>query len=145
MSQANVELARRGFEAINSGDVETLVALSHPEVEAIPRILGVEGGDSYRGHDGVRELWQNIFSVFPDFHATVLEIRAVADATISNVRVQGSGGESGFPSEDTVARVARWQGHLDEDVSRQSRSPRSRGAVGVGDVAGERRRGPPGL
>ena len=38
-----------------------------------------------------------------------LELRAVADATISNVRFQGRGGESGVPFEDTIWQVARWR------------------------------------
>ncbi len=109
MSEENVERARRVYDAINRGDLEAGLVLLHPEGEFIPRLLGVEGGGTYRGHDGVREWWQSIFSVFPDFNATVLEIRAVADATISNVCFQGRGGESGVPFEDTIWQVARWR------------------------------------
>jgi ketosteroid isomerase-like protein len=109
MSQENVERTYRVNDAMNRGDLEAVLALTHPEVEAIPRLLGVEGGDTYRGHDGVREWWQSIRSAFPDFNATILEIRAVADATISNVRFQGRGAGSGVPFEDTIWQVARWR------------------------------------
>ncbi len=109
MSQENVERTYRVYDAMNRGDLEAGLALTHPEGEFIPRLLGVEGGDTYRGHDGVREWWQSIFSAFPDFNATVLEIRAAADATISNVRFQGRGGGSGVPFEDTIWQVARWR------------------------------------
>ena len=109
MSQENVERTYRMYDAMNRGDLEAVLALTHPEVEAMPRLLGVEGGGTYRGHDGVREWWESIFSAFPDFKATVLEVRAVADATISNVRFQGRGGESGVPFEDTIWQVARWR------------------------------------
>ena len=104
-----MERTYRVYDAMNRGDLEAVLALTHPEVEAIPRLLGVEGGGTYRGHDGVRKWWESIFNAFPDFKATVLEVRAVADATISNVRFQGRGGESGVPFEDTIWQVARWR------------------------------------
>jgi ketosteroid isomerase-like protein len=109
MSQENVERTYRVYDAMNRGDLEAALGLMHPEVEAIPRLLGVEGGGTYRGHDGVREWWESISAAFPDFNATILEVRAVADATISNVRFQGRGGESGAPFEDTIWQVARWR------------------------------------
>ena len=109
MSEENVERARRAYDAISRNDLEAALALLHPEGEFVPRLLGVEGGGTYRGHQGAREWWQSIFSAFPDFNATVLEIRAVADATISQVRFQGSGGESGVPFEDTIWQVMRWR------------------------------------
>jgi ketosteroid isomerase-like protein len=108
MSQENVERAYQWYDAVNRGDLEDALALTHPEVEAIPRLLGVEGGDTYQGHEGVREWWESIFSAFPDFNATVLEVRAVADATISNICFQGSGAESGVPFEEAIWQVARW-------------------------------------
>jgi ketosteroid isomerase-like protein len=109
MPEENVERARRAYDAISRNDLEAGLALMHPEGEFIPRLLGVEGGGTYRGHDGIREWWQSIFSAFPDFNATVLEIRAVADATVSRVRFQGRGGGSGAPFEDTIWQVARWR------------------------------------
>ena len=109
MSEENVERIYRVYDAMNRGDLEAIVALTHPDVEAIPRLLGVEGGDTYRGHDGIREWWKSISSAFPDFNATVLEVRAVADATVSNVRFQGRGAESGVPFEDRIWQVARWR------------------------------------
>ncbi len=108
MSQENVERAYQMYDAMNRGDLEAILALTHPEVEAIPRLLGVEGGGTYRGHDGAREWWESMSSAFPDVNATVLDVRAAADATISNVRFQGRGGESGVPFEDTIWQVARW-------------------------------------
>ena len=97
------------YDAMNRGDLEEALALTHPEVEAIPRLIGVGGGRTYQGHEGVREWWESIFDAFPEFNATVLEVRAVADATISNIRFQGSGAESRVPFEDTIWQVVRWR------------------------------------
>jgi hypothetical protein len=50
MSQENVELTRRGYQAFNDRDLDALLAGLHDEVEAFPRLAAVEG--RYRGHDG---------------------------------------------------------------------------------------------
>ena len=61
------------------------------------------------GHYGIREWWESIFGVFPDFDAEVIGIRGVGDVTISNVRVQGRGTSSEVPFEDTVWHGSRWR------------------------------------
>jgi ketosteroid isomerase-like protein len=109
MSQENLELAGGVYDAMNRGDLEDLLTLTHPELEAIPRLLGVEGGDAYRGHDGVREWWQSIRGAFPDLNVTIPEMRAVGDATISHVRLRGRGAGSGVPFEDLIWQVTRWR------------------------------------
>jgi ketosteroid isomerase-like protein len=109
MSQENVERAYQVYDAMNRADLDGVLALTDPDVVAVPRLLSVEGGDAYRGHHGVRGWWESIFGVFPDFKATVLEVRGVADATISHVRFQGRGGESAVPFEDTIWQVVKWR------------------------------------
>ena len=109
MSQENVERVHRIVDAMNRGDLEGVLAHMHPDVEGIPRLLGVEGGGSYHGREGIRQWWESIHSAFPDFNATVLEDRIVADATISKIRFQGTGAGSGVPFEDTIWMVMRWR------------------------------------
>jgi ketosteroid isomerase-like protein len=116
MSQENVELARRAWDAISRRDLDAFLALMDPEVVAVPRILAVEGG-ALHGHEGIREWWDNIFGAFPDFDAEVIGVRVVGDLTISNVRAHGRGEESDTPFEDAIwvvsqlrdGRVVRWQ------------------------------------
>jgi hypothetical protein len=47
MSQENVELTRRAFEAFKERDLDGLLAMLDDDVEAFPRLAAVEGG--YRG------------------------------------------------------------------------------------------------
>jgi ketosteroid isomerase-like protein len=116
MSQENVELARRAYDAISRRDLDAFLALMDPEVVAIPRILAVEGG-ALHGHDGVRKWWESIFSVFPDFDAEVIGVRAIGNVTISEVRAQGGGQGSDTPFKDAIwvvsqlrdGKVVRWQ------------------------------------
>lgn len=74
----NVELAHQAFAAINSRDLDALLALMDPEVVALPRILSVQGG-ALHGHDCIREWWESIFSVFPDFAMELVAERAVGE------------------------------------------------------------------
>jgi ketosteroid isomerase-like protein len=54
MSQENVELLHRAYDAFNRRDLDALLALCDPDVEFISYTMQVERGDPYRGHDGVR-------------------------------------------------------------------------------------------
>jgi ketosteroid isomerase-like protein len=116
MSQENIELARRAWDAVSRRDLDAFLALMDPEVVLVPRILAVEGG-ALHGHDGIREWWESIFSVFPDFDAEVIGVRGVGDMTISNVRAHGRGEGSDTPFEDAIwvvselrdGKVLRWQ------------------------------------
>ena len=122
MSQDNVELARRTFDAIGRKDLDAFLALMDPEVVAVPRTVAVEGGE-LRGHDGIRTWWESIFGAFPDFDAEVLGVRDAGESTISNVRVHGRGEGSATPFEETLwvvyrfrsGRVTRWQTLRSED------------------------------
>jgi hypothetical protein len=52
------ELSRAAYEAISRDDVEDFVALADPDVEFNSLIEG----RSYRGHEGVREWWNNVIN-----------------------------------------------------------------------------------
>jgi ketosteroid isomerase-like protein len=104
----NVDLAHQAFAAINTRDLDALLALMDPEVVALPRILSVEGG-ALRGHDGIREWWESIFSVFPDFAMEVVAVRAVGEWTISEVRAHGRGEGSNLPFQDAIWVISRIQ------------------------------------
>ena len=106
MSQENVDLARRAYDAIGRRDLDALLALTDPDVVAVPRILSVEGG-ALRGHDGIREWWDGVFSAFPDFSVEVGKLRGIDDVTVASLRFRGHGQESGAPFEDNVWHASR--------------------------------------
>jgi len=53
MSQQNVELTRRVFDAFVRRDLDVFVAFHDPDCEIQPLLAAVAG--NYHGHDGVRE------------------------------------------------------------------------------------------
>lgn len=107
MSQENVELTYRTYEAINRRDLDALLALMDDEVEAVPRVAAVEG--SYRGHDGIRRWWESLLVVFPDFTIEVVEVHDLGDLTLATLRNRGHGAGSDIPSDETTWLVVRWQ------------------------------------
>ena len=109
MSQENVQLTRRAYEALNRRDLDAFLAATDPDVVAVPRIVAIEGG-ALRGHDGIRRWWDSILSAFPDFDAEVISVRGFDDFTIASVRVTGHGQGSGAPFEDAIWVASRVRG-----------------------------------
>jgi ketosteroid isomerase-like protein len=104
MSEENVELAYRFYDAFNRRDFDALLAFMDPEVEFAARFMEMEGDPYYRGHDGVREWWRTLLAVFPDFSVEVLEVRDLGDTGIAALRLRGHGADSGVPFDE-----AMWQ------------------------------------
>ena len=94
MSKENVEIVRRGFAALNRGDVEGVVADMHPDVEWYPTSDFLDIGP-FRGHDGVRDLMSLVFSVFDGYCLQPEELIDAGDAVIAPVLQTGRGKESG--------------------------------------------------
>jgi ketosteroid isomerase-like protein len=69
----------------------------------------MEGGTEYRGHDGLREWWEDLLAVFPDLSVEVLEVRDPGDPMIVAVRVRGHGLDSDVPFEETLWVVSEWR------------------------------------
>ena len=53
MSQENVEIVRRVFDAFNRRDIAAFLELLDPDVEWVP-VLAVLEGSVYRGHGDIR-------------------------------------------------------------------------------------------
>jgi ketosteroid isomerase-like protein len=102
MSQENVELTRRAYDAFNRRDLEAFLAFVDPQVEFTTRYMEMEGDPYYRGHDGVREWWRTLLGIFLDFNVEVLEVRDLGDLVIAPLRIRGHGLDSGVPIEETL-------------------------------------------
>ena len=107
MSQENVELTRRAFEAFEDRDLDRLLAMMADDVEAFPILAGMEGG--YRGHDGVRRWWTSLLGTFPDFRAEIVELNDLGDSTIAVLRFRGHGAGSDTPVDATAWQVTRFR------------------------------------
>src|SRR4029453_17587644 len=78
MSQENVEIVRRAYEAANRGDSAGADAYVyfHPEIEFHTYAQSPEAG-VYRGRDAVREYNENLFG---QFESTRFDVDGIIDA-----------------------------------------------------------------
>ena len=108
MSEENVELTRRANDAFNRRDIDAILALADPGIEYFPRVLALEGGGPYRGHEGFRRWWEGWLAIAPDFIGEVEDVRDLGDVAVAQVRLRGYGIGSGAEMEQTLWQFAEW-------------------------------------
>ena len=109
MSQENVELHRRTYEAFNARDVEAFIAYCDPQIEFHSTFAAV-GGAVYHGHDGLRkwhrdleEAWGEHIRVEPEAYFDL------GEHTLAFHVLHGRGRQSGAAVVMPYAGVARWR------------------------------------
>ena len=145
MSEENVEIVRRAVEAFEREGLDGSLRHYDPEIEwSTTEGASIEAA-TYRGHEGVRRYFGHLDDEFDDLRFEVQELIEAGDQVILTVRAGGRGKTSGAPVELTMSRRLHAAGRHDRPHAQlrgQGRGPRSRRAVGVGDVAGERGKAP---
>jgi ketosteroid isomerase-like protein len=102
MSQENVEVVRRVFEAAGRRDTTGVLALYHPEVEwdtsgTVPG--DVMGRSVYRGHDGVRTFFREFYEAWEKIEYNLEELVDADDQVVSVLTIRGRGRASGIELE----------------------------------------------
>ena len=94
MSQENVEIVRRGYDAFNRGDSEGMVTDFAPDFEYIPTgtIPGVRG--VFRGPGGWIEFAEWLRSGFESPRAEI-KLTDAGDQVLAEVTLRGRGKQSG--------------------------------------------------
>ena len=108
MSQENVETLKRGTQAFNRRDIEAMLEGVDPEVEwhaVLPVTLEGQATVS-RGHEGVRQMFRDLFDVLDEIEVDYSEIRDLGDRlfAIGSIRTRGKG--SGAETESPYFAVA---------------------------------------
>ena len=112
MSQENVEVCKRAFEAGNRRDFDGILRDLHPDVEWHPGIVEHLTGDAtvYPGPEGVREgLMRDFFATFDDVRFDFSEIRDLGDQVLAIGSIHARGTESGVEIESPWAYVIRFK------------------------------------
>jgi ketosteroid isomerase-like protein len=105
MSQENVEIARRAYEAFNRSDPQAMVADLAPNFEfattgAIPGMTGV-----YRGVEGILGVLEFMRSEFERPRIEVHELVDAGDQVVAAVTLRGRGKQSGVEASWDVWHV----------------------------------------
>jgi uncharacterized protein len=95
VSQADVELVRRVFEAINRRDVQAVLDAYHPDADMSTLTSELVQGKAYRGHSGIREYFSSFADVWEELHLDPEEIRDLGDRILVIGRWTSRGKESG--------------------------------------------------
>ena len=104
MSDENIEIVKRGFEALDAGGVEAMIELLDPDFEAtVPPELSVEP-DTYRGHEGMRRYFA-AFEGLEDVRFEFVDGVAVGDKVVVTMMLRAKGTGTGIPVEQLAHQV----------------------------------------
>jgi uncharacterized protein len=107
MSEANVDTLRRGYEAFNRGDIDTVMDLLDPNIEW--QEPDVEGLPQRGTHHGPEAVANNVFGAivgnWDGFGAVPEEFVDAGDRVIVLGQFQGTGKPSGRTLDATFAHV----------------------------------------
>ena len=108
MSRENVEVVRRGYEALGSGDLDATFALFDPEVEieTAADAPSVDFERLYRGPEGFLEFLGQLSEAWEEFRWEPEEyIDAGGDVVVVFIRMIARGRGSGLEVEQPIAHV----------------------------------------
>ena len=106
MSEENVEIVRRGFEAFNRGDLDAFLENSTDDIDYRAAEGAPDDHGPIQGKDALRAFMQDWLDTFDDFRAEPVElIEAGEDKVIVVVRVSGRAKLSGVETDLTYAEL----------------------------------------
>ena len=133
MSQENVELVRRVYEAAASRDSAAVFALYDPEVELDSTRLGIvdSAGGIHRGHEGLRSFFRGWHEAWGNIQYDYEELIDAGEQVIAVVTRHARGRASGIEVERPFALL--WtlrEGKVSQVVGSRSRAE-AREAAGL--------------
>jgi ketosteroid isomerase-like protein len=111
MSEQNIAAFKRGLDAANRRDFDAVLDELDPEVEWHPVLPVLLGGEAtvYRGHEGARELFRDVYEVFTEFRVEISTIRELDDRIVAIGSMRARGKESGAETESPLAYVVQFK------------------------------------
>jgi uncharacterized protein len=108
MSQENVEIVRRMYEAYHSGDAESALAHFDPKVEV--DVSSRVDGEVGRGHEDLVRIISEWTDAFEDWREDIEEIRDAGDRVCVVLTQRGRGRETGIDIDTRYAVVYEVRG-----------------------------------
>ena len=110
MSQKNVEIVKRGYDALNeaykTGDyMAAITATCHPDIVLRTSGMFPETGE-YRGHEGIREFAVNQADAFEEMWLRPEEYIDAGDRVVVAMRFGGKARHTGIPVKFFVVHVS---------------------------------------
>ena len=106
MSETNVELVLAGHEAYNAGDLDALMELCAPDIEAFPDSSVFLEADQLRGRDEFRSWLEEINSAWISAPNDTIEAFALrADRVLHRGQWGGEGAASGLYTTASITDI----------------------------------------
>jgi uncharacterized protein len=123
MSQANVEMVRRVYDAAARGDNDAPFDLYAPDIEwdFSARAIMVGREAVYHGHEGVRRCWRDYLTVFERLDFELEQLIDAGDQVLAIVRERSVGRLSQVAVDTRVyavwalraGKIVRMRGYID--------------------------------
>jgi ketosteroid isomerase-like protein len=105
MSQRNVEVVRRGLDALSSGDIARILEFVDPDFEGhVPPELSTEP-DTYRGHEGMRRYFQSFWDDMQDIRFEAERLWDAGDAVVVATRMTARGKQTAILVEQRFGQI----------------------------------------
>jgi ketosteroid isomerase-like protein len=106
MSQDDVEIVQRIFDAFNSEDIDLILSFTHPDFEVeVPADFSAEP-DTYRGHDGMRRYWESFQDAMEEIRFQPERLWDAGQAVVVVMHVTAKGRQTAIPVEQRL--VGLW-------------------------------------
>ena len=129
------ELVRRAIGAFRGRDLDGLLELLSPDVRIRSLLTEAERPD-YHGYAGVRDWFQAVFEVFPDWCPEPRDVRVFGAAAVSPLDVTATAVASGVPIEQVYWLGVHQSDGLLDFVGFFRSEDTARDALGLGSEAG---------
>jgi ketosteroid isomerase-like protein len=104
MSDENVEVVRRAYEAMNKREFSRMPEFLDPDVE-FDMSRNILNPDVYRGYAGVERLVGVVEDVWDDFRFEPQELIDAGDRVVAHIKISGKGRGSGVEAEMHVFNI----------------------------------------
>ena len=111
MSQANVEVVRTVFDAVNRGEWDTVLASYSPDTEWDDRDLRPEGA-IHRGIDAMRSEMRAWFGTWANYWQEIEQVHDAGENVVVVVHESGEGKGSGAVMDQRIGVVITVRGGL---------------------------------
>ena len=124
MRNAEVETLKRGYAALNRGDLSVVLDLLDPDIEWHEPSPSLEGG-AHRGRDGFERFLRSWMESFDGFRVEPERVVERGNELVAVVRQTGTGRSSGLRVETRLAHVwtvadgkaVRWEAVADPEAA----------------------------
>jgi ketosteroid isomerase-like protein len=128
-----VEFLRRGYDALERGDLDAFETLAREHLDPEFEFHHVWDGRVLKGFEGTMEWLADTRETWEDYSQEVVEIADLGENVVVVVAISGRGGESGVPVAQELAVVWTFAG--DKAVRARSFTSREEAFEAAGGAA----------